>query len=180
VPGAVTVLEHRWGSSIAALGADEDPFEFIFGCDLMYVDDLVPALVTSLHALAAVGRCVGGGGRCGDSGRSGGSHAAETGAEPAGKFPQAAAEAPGSGGGRSGSKRGGGGYGGDDSGKDCGCARCPACRILIAHGRNRGAEPSFLRACEGAFLVEQVAAHELDPVYQCSDVDVLSLTLLGA
>jgi len=51
-------------------------------------------------------------------------------------------------------------------------------QILIAHGRNRGAEPVFLRRCQGLFRVDEVSSDELDPLYQCSDVDVLRLTLV--
>jgi hypothetical protein len=48
--------------------------------------------------------------------------------------------------------------------------------VLVAHGRNRQAEPAFLRAAAAAaFEAADVAGAELDPVYQCSDVQVLRL-----
>jgi hypothetical protein len=151
-PGAVTVLEHRWGEDISSLG-DSEPFEFVFGCDLMYVDEAVPDLVASLRALAAAGRrgrCSGGGGGGGGGGQACG----------------------GGGGGGGGKASGSSSGGGEDA------APPPPARILLAHGRNRGAEPAFLRAAAGAFSVSRVPEGELDPRYQCSDVDVLSLTLL--
>jgi len=48
-------------------------------------------------------------------------------------------------------------------------------RILVAHGRNRPAEPAFRAAAAAHFAVEVVPGCELDEVYQCSDVDVLRL-----
>ena len=50
--------------------------------------------------------------------------------------------------------------------------------ILVAHGRNRPAEPSFKAAAGAHFSVELVPGCELDDVYQCTDVDVLRLTQL--
>lgn len=50
--------------------------------------------------------------------------------------------------------------------------------ILIAHGRNRPAQPAFRAAAEQHFEVALVPAEELDEVYQCSDVDVLRLRRL--
>jgi hypothetical protein len=50
-----------------------------------------------------------------------------------------------------------------------------ATEILLAHGRNRQAEPAFLRACVGKFTAEDVPSSELDAVYQCTDVRVLRL-----
>jgi hypothetical protein len=50
--------------------------------------------------------------------------------------------------------------------------------ILVAHGRNRFAQPSFLEACKGRFAVQTVPAEELDEVFQCSDVDVFRLCKL--
>lgn len=47
--------------------------------------------------------------------------------------------------------------------------------VLIAHGRNRQAEATFLHACHRGFAVDEVPIEELDPVYQCSDVSVLRL-----
>lgn len=51
-------------------------------------------------------------------------------------------------------------------------------RILVAHGRNRPAEPAFRAAAAAHFAVEVVPGSELDEVYQCSDVDVLRLMRL--
>eukprot|EP00882_Tetradesmus_deserticola_P029667 GHRQ01033253.1.p1 GENE.GHRQ01033253.1~~GHRQ01033253.1.p1 ORF type:complete len:160 (+),score=50.83 GHRQ01033253.1:167-646(+) len=50
--------------------------------------------------------------------------------------------------------------------------------ILIAHGRNRPAEPAFKLAAAQHFEVGLVPGDELDEVYQCSDVDVLRLRRL--
>jgi hypothetical protein len=50
--------------------------------------------------------------------------------------------------------------------------------ILIAHGRNRPAEPAFKSAAAQHFEIELVPNDELDEVYQCSDVDVLRLRRL--
>jgi hypothetical protein len=52
--------------------------------------------------------------------------------------------------------------------------------ILIAHGRNRPAEPAFKRAAAQHFEIELVPSDELDEVYQCSDVDLLRLRRLPA
>ncbi|KAF6266140.1 putative methyltransferase-domain-containing protein [Scenedesmus sp. NREL 46B-D3] len=52
--------------------------------------------------------------------------------------------------------------------------------ILIAHGRNRPAEPAFKLAAARHFAFELVPDDELDEVYQCSDVDVLRLRRLPA
>lgn len=52
-----------------------------------------------------------------------------------------------------------------------------ATRIYIAHGRNRQAEASFMAAAAEHFDVSEVHGDELDEVYQCSDVTVLSLRL---
>jgi hypothetical protein len=48
--------------------------------------------------------------------------------------------------------------------------------VLVAHGRNRPAEPDFSAAAAAHFDVQLVPGLELDDVYQCSDVDVLRLT----
>ncbi|KAI8472236.1 MAG: putative methyltransferase-domain-containing protein [Monoraphidium minutum] len=139
-PCAVRVVEHRWGAGVAPLAP---PFDYVFGCDLMYVEEAVPDLVETLRALASwrQPRAGGGGGGGGGGGDAGGEE-----------------------------RTGGGGGGGGGGGT----------RILIAHGRNRGAEQSFLRACAGVFDVEKLPPADLDPLYQCSDVDVLSLTLSDA
>lgn len=50
--------------------------------------------------------------------------------------------------------------------------------VLVAHGRNRPAEPDFKAAAAAHFSVEMVPSLELDEVYQCSDVDVLRLRRL--
>lgn len=52
--------------------------------------------------------------------------------------------------------------------------------VLVAHGRNRPAEPDFKAAAAAHFTVELVPGSELDEVYQCSDVDVLRLRRLPA
>lgn len=52
--------------------------------------------------------------------------------------------------------------------------------VLIAHGRNRWAEPDFKAAAAQHFSIELVPGCELDAVYQCSDVDVLRLRRLVA
>jgi hypothetical protein len=54
----------------------------------------------------------------------------------------------------------------------------PGSTILIAHGRNRPAEPAFRKAAAQHFSIELVPRDELDDVYQCSDVDVLRLRRL--
>uniref|UniRef100_A0A383VHV1 Uncharacterized protein n=1 Tax=Tetradesmus obliquus TaxID=3088 RepID=A0A383VHV1_TETOB len=57
----------------------------------------------------------------------------------------------------------------------------PGSTILIAHGRNRPAEPAFKKeAAQQGFSIELVPGDELDEVYQCSDVDVLRLRRLPA
>jgi hypothetical protein len=140
-------LEHRWGDGVgpllAAAGDNNGSgssgstagdggssksgvfFNLVLACDVMYVDEAVPALVTTLAALA----------RAGGTGGSGS-----------------------------------GGSGGGDNGRGT--------EVLIAHGRNRGAEPAFLKAAAAAGLaVAAVPPSELDPVYQCSDVSVLRLSL---
>ncbi len=52
--------------------------------------------------------------------------------------------------------------------------------IFLAHGRNRQAEDSFLKACAGRFVHADVPESELHRVYQCSDVRVLKLRKLAA
>jgi len=51
----------------------------------------------------------------------------------------------------------------------------PGSLILLAHGRNRPAEPAFIKQAEQYFSITTVAPDELDDTYQCSDVDVLRL-----
>lgn len=53
----------------------------------------------------------------------------------------------------------------------------PETEVYVAHGRNRQAEPDFLRAAAPHFTVEAVPREELDATYQCADVDVLRLRL---
>ena len=53
----------------------------------------------------------------------------------------------------------------------------PSSEVLLAHGRNRQAEPAFLRACERVFAVADVP--ELDAMYCTSDVRVLRLRKLS-
>ena len=52
--------------------------------------------------------------------------------------------------------------------------------IFMAHGRNRQAEDTFLKACTGSFAHTDVPESELHRVYQCSDVRVLKLRKLTA
>jgi hypothetical protein len=40
--------------------------------------------------------------------------------------------------------------------------------VLVAHGRNRPAEPEFKAAAQQHFSIELVPSSELDPVYQVS------------
>lgn len=47
--------------------------------------------------------------------------------------------------------------------------------VLMAYGRNRFAETTFLRMAAKTFLTEDVASEELDSRYQCTDVRVLRL-----
>ncbi|GBF88102.1 hypothetical protein Rsub_00814 [Raphidocelis subcapitata] len=145
-PGAVAVLEHTWGTDVAPLGP---PFDLVFACDVMYVEEAVPDLVATLRAL------------CSGSGGGGGG-------------------ASGSGGG-AGADGGGGGARQGTRGAPAPAARAPpSTRVIVAHGRNRGAEGAFLRACEGAFAVARLPEARLHPDYACSDVDVLELTPLTA
>lgn len=58
-------------------------------------------------------------------------------------------------------------------------AAAPGSEVLLAHGRNRQAEPVFLRACERAFAVADVSEAELDAMYCTSDVRVLRLRKLS-
>lgn len=51
----------------------------------------------------------------------------------------------------------------------------PGTEVLIAHGRNRQAEPEFMLAAKKCFSVEKICSEELDELYQCADVDVLRL-----
>ena len=44
-------MEHTWGEIVDSLGP---PFDVIACCDVMYIEEAVPALVASLAALAAV------------------------------------------------------------------------------------------------------------------------------
>lgn len=53
----------------------------------------------------------------------------------------------------------------------------PETLILVAHGRNRQAEPAFLRACAGRLTMTDMPVEELHPVYHCSDVRVCRLLL---
>ena len=53
----------------------------------------------------------------------------------------------------------------------------PATDVLLAHGRNRQAEPAFLSACQRLFAVADVP--ELDSVYSIGDVRVLRLRRLS-
>ena len=55
----------------------------------------------------------------------------------------------------------------------------PSSEVLLAHGRNRQAEPAFLRACERVFAVAEVPEAQLDAVYCTSDVRVLRLRKLS-
>lgn len=55
----------------------------------------------------------------------------------------------------------------------------PSTTIYIAHGRNRPAEATFVKAAHQHFTVEHVPDSELDEVYRCSDVDVLKLSPHG-
>ena len=47
--------------------------------------------------------------------------------------------------------------------------------VIIAYGRNRFAEGSFLAKCKPIFSVSEISSSELDEKYQCSDVRVLRL-----
>lgn len=49
--------------------------------------------------------------------------------------------------------------------------------ILLAYGRNRQAEQTFLEKAHRYFSLKQVSDEELDEVYHCVDVDVLELRL---
>lgn len=53
-------------------------------------------------------------------------------------------------------------------------------RILFSYGRNRQALGKFLRLVEGKFDVAEVPRDECDPLYQCTDVDVIELTRCSA
>ena len=47
--------------------------------------------------------------------------------------------------------------------------------VLLAYGRNRPAEGSFLRRIQNSFAASEVSSEELDSRYQCVDVTVLRL-----
>lgn len=49
-------------------------------------------------------------------------------------------------------------------------------QVLIAYGRNRWAETTFMDAVQREFDVAEVGRELLDSVYACDDVKVLSLT----
>ena len=51
--------------------------------------------------------------------------------------------------------------------------------ILMAYGRNRPAEASFLSRAAKAFDITELASKDLDGKYQCSDVKVLRLQKHG-
>ena len=165
-----------------ALGPE--PFDLVVGCDLMYVAEAIPALVESLRALAALGRGRGGETGGGDGGGGGGGGAASSvGVGGGGRR----GERAGGGAGGSGSAAAAAAAAGADANASDGAGAAPgqfppppwpAAEVLIAHGRNRGAEPAFLEACRGVFDIARVPPGELDGVYQCSDVDVLRLRLL--
>jgi len=53
-------------------------------------------------------------------------------------------------------------------------------RILFSYGRNRQALGKFLRLVEGKFDVAEVPRDKCDPLYQCTDVDVIELTRRSA
>ncbi|KAG2441421.1 hypothetical protein HYH02_010009 [Chlamydomonas schloesseri] len=197
----VTVAEHWWGSDVAALeaaaeaasgGSGRGGFDLVLACDVMYVEEAVPALVSSLAAL------------CGGSYSpppSAPQGQQPQGQEPQGQQPQgqepAAAPATeqqcqdGARDNRKTSAEGadgpspctGGGAGGGGGtrtrhSRDDGQMTV----VLLAHGRNRFAEAAFWRHAGAAGLeAERVPAAEMDAVYQCSDVDVFKLRLgLGA
>lgn len=66
----------------------------------------------------------------------------------------------------------------DDANHNCSSSSStigPLPLVLVAHGRNRPAEPSFKAAAARHFSVELMPSCELDEVYQCSDVDALRL-----
>ena len=48
---------------------------------------------------------------------------------------------------------------------------------IIAYGRNRGGEASFMKLSrEAGFRIDKVPTYQLDPLYNCIDVTVLKLT----
>jgi predicted nicotinamide N-methyase len=52
--------------------------------------------------------------------------------------------------------------------------------ILFAYGRNQQAEETFMRALERSnFCMKRIKEEELDDVYQCVDVDVFEIGLMG-
>ena len=51
----------------------------------------------------------------------------------------------------------------------------PETELLLAHGRNRQAEPSLLKVVDADFHVQEVSDRELHEVYQTTDVTVLRL-----
>lgn len=50
--------------------------------------------------------------------------------------------------------------------------------VLLAHGRNRGGEETFLKLAAQHFCVQELIGLDLDEVYQCVDVTVYCLKLL--
>jgi hypothetical protein len=55
----------------------------------------------------------------------------------------------------------------------------PSSIIILAHGRNRQAEGTFLGVAAEHFAVTEVSSNDLDSVFQCSDVTVLLLKKLA-
>ncbi|MEW5304139.1 MAG: hypothetical protein WDW36_006772 [Sanguina aurantia] len=49
--GAVQVVQHTWGESVAHMGA---PFDVVVACDVMYIREAIPALVATLVAVSGM------------------------------------------------------------------------------------------------------------------------------
>lgn len=150
--------------------------------DVMYVEEAIPALVSSLAALcggkynpppeqeqeqaAATSRRRMSEAQGGEDNERAATDGAASASVNDGRRPGVCT------GGASG---GAGGVGSPETGPRHG--RGPTV-VLMAHGRNRFAEAAFWRHAAAADLVaERVPGSELDPVYQCSDVDVFRLRL---
>ncbi|PNW86065.1 hypothetical protein CHLRE_03g210401v5 [Chlamydomonas reinhardtii] len=184
VAKVVRVAEHWWGGDVAPLEglAGGGAFDLVLACDVMYVEEAIPALVSSLAALcggkynpppeqeqeqaAATSRRRMSEAQGGEDNERAATDGAASASVNDGRRPGVCT------GGASG---GAGGVGSPETGPRHG--RGPTV-VLMAHGRNRFAEAAFWRHAAAADLVaERVPGSELDPVYQCSDVDVFRLRL---
>ncbi|KAG2436730.1 hypothetical protein HXX76_006254 [Chlamydomonas incerta] len=173
--GVVRVAEHWWGGDVAPLEAQAGgAIDLVLACDVMYVEEAVPALVSSLAALCG-GRYSPPAPPAQEQQQAQQDEQLQSAAGRSERCKDAAH------GGEDGGSGGGAGASGDDGRRDPGVSRSGReTVVLLAHGRNRFAEAAFWRQAAAARLeAERVPAAELDPVYQCSDVEVFTLRLRG-